>query len=169
MDRIGFDDAIALALALDRMPGRLIVHAIEAADLTQGPGLTPAVDMAVGVVVAAILDDIGADRRLSAGWPAVRAERPPFPGPQPVADARSRGPASVADSATRPPRPPVVIPTNKVTVALPFSKITIEEPGRELAELAAIVAELASFVEAARLSQRRRSCDCAQALATRVR
>ena len=92
----GFDDAIALALALDRMPGRLIVHAIEAADLTQGPGLTPAVDMAVGVVVAAILDDIGADRRLSAGWPAVRAERPPFPGPQPVADARSRGPASVA-------------------------------------------------------------------------
>jgi hypothetical protein len=36
-----------------------------------------------------------------------------------------------------------------VTVALPFSKITIEEPGRELAELAAIVAELASFVEGA--------------------
>ncbi len=59
----GFDDAIALALALDRMPGRLIVHAIEAADLTQGPGLTPAVDMAVGVVAAAILDDMGADRR----------------------------------------------------------------------------------------------------------
>jgi hydrogenase maturation protease len=30
----GPDDAIALAVALDRMPGRLIVHAIEAADLT---------------------------------------------------------------------------------------------------------------------------------------
>jgi len=69
----GFDDAIALAAALDRMPGRLIVHAIEAADLTQGTGLTPAVAEAVGVVAAAILGDIAAGRRLSArrtqsGW-----------------------------------------------------------------------------------------------------
>jgi hydrogenase maturation protease len=56
----GFDDAIALALALDRMPGRLIVHAIEAADLTQGNGLTPAVAEAIGVVASAILHDIGA-------------------------------------------------------------------------------------------------------------
>jgi hydrogenase maturation protease len=38
----GLDDAIRLALALDRMPGKLIVRAIEAADLTQGTGLTPA-------------------------------------------------------------------------------------------------------------------------------
>jgi hydrogenase maturation protease len=30
----GLDDAIRLALALDRMPGRLVVHAIEAADLS---------------------------------------------------------------------------------------------------------------------------------------
>ena len=73
-------------------------------------------------------------------------------------------------SATRLPRPPVVIPTNKVTVALPFSKITIEEPGRELAELAAIVAELATLVadaatepEATELQLR------AQALAARMR
>jgi hydrogenase maturation protease len=55
----GIDDAIALALALDRMPGRLIVHAIEAADLTQGTGLTPAVAAAVDTATAAILDDIG--------------------------------------------------------------------------------------------------------------
>ena len=55
----GLDDAIALALALDRMPGRLIVHAIEAGDLAQGTGLTPPVAAAVGPVVAAILDDIG--------------------------------------------------------------------------------------------------------------
>jgi hydrogenase maturation protease len=54
----GFDDAVGLALALDRMPGRLIVHAIEAADLTQGPGLTPPVADAVGVVAAAVLDDL---------------------------------------------------------------------------------------------------------------
>lgn len=74
------------------------------------------------------------------------------------------------DSATRPPRPPVVIPTNKVTVALPFSKITIEEPGRELTELAAIVAELASFVEAAATEPEAMQLRLrAQALATRVR
>jgi hydrogenase maturation protease len=54
----GLDDAVALALALDQMPGRLIVHAIEAADLTQGPGLTPAVAAAVDIVARAILHDI---------------------------------------------------------------------------------------------------------------
>ena len=54
----GFDDAISLAVALDRMPARLIVHAIEAADLTQGPGLTPPVAAAVGVVAAAVLADL---------------------------------------------------------------------------------------------------------------
>jgi hydrogenase maturation protease len=70
---LGLDDAIALALALDRMPGRLIVHAIEAADLAQGTGLTPAVAEAVAVVAAAILDDTGAERRLSVGLPAVRS------------------------------------------------------------------------------------------------
>jgi hydrogenase maturation protease len=55
----GLDDAIGLAVVLDRMPGRLIVHAIEAADLTQGTGLTPPVAAAVGIVAAAVLDDIG--------------------------------------------------------------------------------------------------------------
>ena len=54
----GFDDAIALALALDRMPGRLIVHAIEAADLTQGTGLTPRVAAAVDDVANAVLGDL---------------------------------------------------------------------------------------------------------------
>jgi hydrogenase maturation protease len=54
----GLDDAIALALALDRMPRRLIVHAVEAADLTQGTGLTPPVAAAVDAVAAAVLDDI---------------------------------------------------------------------------------------------------------------
>jgi hypothetical protein len=43
--------------------------------------------------------------------------------------------------------PRVVAPTNKVTVAFPFSKITLAEPGKELAELAAIVAELTAIVE----------------------
>ncbi len=60
---LGLDDAIGLALALDRMPGRLIVHAIEAADLGQGPGLTPPVAAAVRIVAEAIGEDIGAARR----------------------------------------------------------------------------------------------------------
>ncbi len=55
---LGLDDAVALAIALDRMPGRLIVHAIEAAELTQGPGLTPPVAAAVGAVAAAVLADL---------------------------------------------------------------------------------------------------------------
>ena len=56
---LGFDDAIRLAAALDRMPARLIVHAIEAADLTQGPGLTAPVAAAVGAVADAVLADLG--------------------------------------------------------------------------------------------------------------
>jgi hydrogenase maturation protease len=54
----GLDDAVRLARALDRMPGRLIVHAIEAADLTQGIGLTLPVAMAVDDVASAVLGDI---------------------------------------------------------------------------------------------------------------
>jgi hydrogenase maturation protease len=56
---LGFDDAIKLAVALDRMPARLIVYAIEAAELTQGPGLTPPVAAAVGAVATAVLADLG--------------------------------------------------------------------------------------------------------------
>jgi hydrogenase maturation protease len=63
---LGLDDAISLALALDRMPARLIVHAIEAADLTQGTGLTPAVAAAIDIVASAILDDLASHR--SCGW-----------------------------------------------------------------------------------------------------
>jgi len=62
------------------------------------------------------------------------------------------------------------MPTNRVTVALPFSKITVEEPVHELAELAAIVAELAAFVEAAAAEPEATQLRLrAQALAARVR
>jgi hydrogenase maturation protease len=54
----GLDDAIRLALALDRMPGRLIVHAIEAADLGQGTGLAPPVAAAADEVAGAVLSDL---------------------------------------------------------------------------------------------------------------
>jgi hypothetical protein len=40
------------------MPGRLVVHAIEAADLSQGPGLTPLVTAAIDDVARAVLTDI---------------------------------------------------------------------------------------------------------------
>jgi hydrogenase maturation protease len=61
---LGLDEAISLATALDRMPARLIVHAIEAADLEHGTGLTPAVAAAVALVASAVLDDIGTDPEL---------------------------------------------------------------------------------------------------------
>ena len=54
-------------------------------------------------------------------------------------------------TATRRSRqaPGIVAPTTRINLALPLSKITVEEPGRELAELAAIVAGLAAAMEQA--------------------
>ncbi len=50
--------------------------------------------------------------------------------------------------AERPRQAPgVVAPTTRLNLALPFSRITIEEPGKELIELAAIVADLAAAME----------------------
>ena len=45
------------------------------------------------------------------------------------------------------PVPTVVTPLTKVNLALPFSKITIEEPGKDTAELASIVAAMAAVME----------------------
>jgi hypothetical protein len=53
-----------------------------------------------------------------------------------------------ADGAAYPASAPrMIAPTNKVNVALPFSKITVEEPGKEFRELARIVAGLAAAME----------------------
>jgi hypothetical protein len=54
---------------------------------------------------------------------------------------------NVTEAATPRSAPEVVAPTNRVNVALPFSKITVQEPSTELAELAAIVAELTEVME----------------------
>ena len=51
--------------------------------------------------------------------------------------------------AGRRPVPAVVTPLTKVNLALPFSKITVEEPGKGTAELASIVAALAAVMERA--------------------
>ena len=45
------------------------------------------------------------------------------------------------------PAPAIVTPLTKVNLALPFSKIAIEEPGRDTGELASIVAALATVME----------------------
>jgi hypothetical protein len=46
------------------------------------------------------------------------------------------------------PAPVVVRPTNRVNIAFgPFSKVEVQEPSKEFAELAAVVAELVSIVE----------------------
>lgn len=50
--------------------------------------------------------------------------------------------------AKRPRQAPgMVVPTTRVNLALPFSKITVEEPGKDLAELASMVAALAAVME----------------------
>jgi len=54
----GLGDAIGLGRALDRMPGRLIVHAVEAGDLSEGAGLTPAVAAVIDALAAAVLQDL---------------------------------------------------------------------------------------------------------------
>lgn len=73
-------------------------------------------------------------------------------------------------SSARARRPAIVVPSNKVTVALPFSRITLAEPDKDLAELAAIVAELAVFAEVAAPGPQTTSLHRrAQALAERLR
>lgn len=58
---LGLGESIALARALDRMPERLIVHAVEAADVRLGVGLSPAVAAAADALTAAVLQDLAAD------------------------------------------------------------------------------------------------------------
>lgn len=66
--------------------------------------------------------------------------------------------------------PEVVSPSSRVNVALPFSTIHIEESSKDLAELAAVVAELASSVEGLSNDPRVKTLVAqAQAVAARLR
>jgi hydrogenase maturation protease len=56
---LGLREAIGLGQALGRMPERLIVHAIEAGDVTLGTGCTEAVAAVLPELVAAVLRDLG--------------------------------------------------------------------------------------------------------------
>jgi hydrogenase maturation protease len=57
---LGLAAAAGLAAALGRLPERLIVHGVEAADLAAGTGLSPAVAAAIGPLAEAVLADIQA-------------------------------------------------------------------------------------------------------------
>ncbi len=56
---LGLGTAIELAAALGRLPGTLIVHAVEAANFTQGVGLSAKVRDGMVELSAAVLADVG--------------------------------------------------------------------------------------------------------------
>lgn len=53
---LGLGEAVSLARALDRMPARLLLFAVEAGDVDYGVGLTPAVSAAADQVAAEIAE-----------------------------------------------------------------------------------------------------------------
>jgi hydrogenase maturation protease len=57
----GVGDAVELARALGRLPGRLVVYGVEGSDFAAGADLSPAVATAVDGVVHAIARDLGRD------------------------------------------------------------------------------------------------------------
>jgi hypothetical protein len=57
------------------------------------------------------------------------------------------GKESTAVAGRTRPAPAIVTPLTKVNLALPFSKITVEEPDGDTAELASVVAALAAVME----------------------
>jgi hypothetical protein len=57
------------------------------------------------------------------------------------------GKESTAVAGRTRPAPAIVTPLTKVNLALPFSKITVEEPDGDTAELASMVAALAAVME----------------------
>ena len=74
---LGLGAAIDLGMALDRMPQRLVVHAIEAADLTVGTGMTLAVATAVDGAAEAVRHDIlGPGPKLNRADPNLDKTRP---------------------------------------------------------------------------------------------
>jgi len=55
---LGIPDALRLAAALDRLPGRLLVFAVEAADVGFGTELTTPVAAALPRLVEAVLGEL---------------------------------------------------------------------------------------------------------------
>ncbi|CAM5481583.1 hypothetical protein GCM10010329_29490 [Streptomyces spiroverticillatus] len=57
---LGLGEAVELARIMGRLPGRLVVYAVEGADGGFGPGLSPAVAAAVDEVTARVTDELRA-------------------------------------------------------------------------------------------------------------
>jgi hydrogenase maturation protease len=57
---LGVGSAVALGRALDRMPGRLLVHGVQGADFSQGVAMCPAVAARLADLAAAVLADVRA-------------------------------------------------------------------------------------------------------------
>ncbi|MFR0354671.1 hydrogenase maturation protease [Streptomyces sediminimaris] len=66
---LGLGEAVELARALGKLPGRLVVYAVEGADGALGTGLSPAVEAALEPLVRAVEGEIARYGR-SAGRPA---------------------------------------------------------------------------------------------------
>ena len=64
---LGIPDAIRLAQVLDRAPERLVVYAVEAADLGFGLGLSPAVAAAVPQLIRDVLAELAPSASHGAG------------------------------------------------------------------------------------------------------
>lgn len=58
---LGIPETLLLGQALDRLPGRLVIIAVEAASLGTGPGLSAPVAAALPEAVAAVLAEVTAD------------------------------------------------------------------------------------------------------------
>jgi len=66
--------------------------------------------------------------------------------------------------------PEIIAPTNRVTVAFPFSRVEVHEPRQDVVELSAIVPELAKAVEGlVPVPELTALRDRAEALAVRLR
>ncbi len=59
---LGLGEAVSLGAVLGRLPGRLVLHGVEAADLDLGEGLSPPVAASLGTLAEAVLRDIPASR-----------------------------------------------------------------------------------------------------------
>lgn len=57
--RVGVAEAVELARALDRLPERLVVHAVAARAFDFGEAMTPAVEAMVEVLVQAVAAELG--------------------------------------------------------------------------------------------------------------
>jgi hydrogenase maturation protease len=55
---LGLGEAVELARALGRLPSRLVVYAVEGADSSTGPGLSPAIATAVEPLARSVEGEI---------------------------------------------------------------------------------------------------------------